>query len=96
MMRHAESEERLQSIRDHDRPITEEGRSSAREVAFPPPCPVAAPAKKPKLPYFFYGGHYHYVAQCTLHHPLNLVGTLLAHNILMFCTPQSSSEATSA
>ncbi len=32
MMRHAESEERLQSIRDHDRPITDEGRSSAREV----------------------------------------------------------------
>lgn len=34
MMRHAESEERLQSIRDHDRPITDEGRSSAREVGF--------------------------------------------------------------
>ncbi|CAK0787456.1 hypothetical protein CVIRNUC_010676 [Coccomyxa viridis] len=33
MMRHAESEERLQGIRDHDRPITDEGRSSAREVA---------------------------------------------------------------
>ena len=32
MMRHAESEERLQSIRDHDRPLTDEGRSSAREV----------------------------------------------------------------
>ena len=32
MMRHAESEERLQGIRDHDRPITDEGRSSAREV----------------------------------------------------------------
>ena len=33
MMRHAESEERLQGIRDHDRPITDEGRSSAREVS---------------------------------------------------------------
>lgn len=32
MMRHAHSEERLQNIRDHDRPITEAGRASAREV----------------------------------------------------------------
>lgn len=40
MMRHAESEERLQSIRDHDRPITDGGRSSAREVLC---CPCQEP-----------------------------------------------------
>ena len=40
MMRHAESEERLQSIRDHDRPITDEGRSSAREVHMHSPSPL--------------------------------------------------------
>ncbi|BDA42868.1 Uncharacterized protein At3g52155, chloroplastic [Coccomyxa sp. Obi] len=33
MMRHADSEERLQSARDHDRPITEAGKMCAREVA---------------------------------------------------------------
>ena len=32
MMRHAHSEERLTNLRDHDRPITEAGRASAREV----------------------------------------------------------------
>lgn len=32
MMRHADSEERLQSVRDHDRPITEAGKMCAREV----------------------------------------------------------------
>ena len=36
MMRHAHSEERLTNLRDHDRPITEAGRASAREVR--PPC----------------------------------------------------------
>ncbi|EIE24497.1 phosphoglycerate mutase-like protein [Coccomyxa subellipsoidea C-169] len=33
MMRHADSEERLQNVRDHDRPITEAGRACAMEVA---------------------------------------------------------------
>jgi hypothetical protein len=32
MMRHAQSEERLTSVRDHDRPITEAGRLCAQEV----------------------------------------------------------------
>lgn len=32
MMRHADSEERLQNVRDHDRPITEAGRACAEEV----------------------------------------------------------------
>lgn len=32
MMRHAHSEERDQNIRDHERPITQAGRVSARQV----------------------------------------------------------------
>ena len=32
MMRHAQSEERLMNVRDHDRPITEAGKVSAQEV----------------------------------------------------------------
>ena len=43
MMRHAESEERLQNIRDHDRPITNTGRSSAREVDTLHAQPATAP-----------------------------------------------------
>ncbi len=35
MMRHADSEERLQNVRDHDRPITEAGRACAMEVRLP-------------------------------------------------------------